>query len=437
MKPRTLLLGLAGAAVACSINLSKLHAELPAGTYTYIQIDDDKGKYGTWASPDWMKYFGLTAGNLTDARFKDVVSGRHFYKNPGGDMTNGGANWRRVDLGFNVDAHIIVDVDGDEFGDILAQAGDNAQTKRNSTYLEIWWFEATDVQGLQWTRQNGGRPVGRVLKAGNHVLAHNFGSAQIEMGGKPEIYVTTVDGTYYFKLPQNPNDGPQDWARVKVTMGDGYNTCEAVADIDGDGHNDIVGTAAEPADQSQIIWWHNPGQPGKGDWKRYIVGSLNIERGATAVADVDGDGHPDVIAAEETGSAATRQGRIYWFKHPGKMTEGRPWPRKDVSGKYFSIQSLHAADLDGDGDIDFVAGEHRHGAKVSLSEMRLFVFENDGRGRFTRNQIAHGYDHHDGCKLADLDNDGDIDIISTGWDDDHWQYVRLWRNDARRPDGGP
>jgi hypothetical protein len=167
------------------------------------------------------------------------------------------------------------------------------------------------------------------------------------------------------------------------------------------------------------------------------VGSLNIERGALAAADVDGDGRPDVIAAEETGSAATRQGRIYWFKHPGETTEGQSWSRNNISGEYFSIQSLHAADMDGDGDIDFVAGEHRHGAKVSLSEMRLLIFENDGRGRFMRSQIAQGYDHHDGCKPADLDNDGDVDIISTGWDDEHWQYVRLWRNDVRRSPVGP
>jgi hypothetical protein len=347
-------------------------------------------------------------------------------------LSNGGANWPRVDLGFNVDANIILDIDGDPFGDVLAQAGDHAETRQTSTDLEIWWFEATDVAGSQWQRQNGDRPVGRVPKAGDHVLAHHFGAAQIDPGGKPEIYVTSAEGTYVFQVPEDPNRLPREWERVKITAGNGYNTGEAVADLDGDGYNDIIGTAAE--DESLIIWWQNPGQPGQGNWKRFLIGSLNIERGAIAVADCDGDGNEDVIAAEETGSSATRQGSIVWFKNPGKAPDRQPWSRKEVAGEYFSIQSLHAADLDRDGDSDFVAGEHRHGANVRLSEMGLFVFENDGRGQFTRHEIARGYDHHDGCKLVDLEEDGDLDLLSTGWDDDHWRYVRLWRNEAIPPD---
>jgi hypothetical protein len=400
-----------------------------ASSHTYIQIEDQKGKYGAWASPGNMKYFGLAAGNITSKRSRDVVAGRYFYRNPGGDMANGGVNWRRTDLGYNVDANVIMDVDGDSFGDVLAQAGENADVKDRSNTLEIWWFEATDPDGTRFMKQNGGRPVGRTPRSGYHVITHGFGAAQIEKGGKPEVYVASPAGVWYFKVPGDPNRAPQDWEHVKVTP-EGYNSCEAVADIDGDGHNDIVGIAADSKDETGIVWWRNPGRPGEGNWRRFGVGSLNIERGAIALSDFDGDGRPDVVAAEETGTAATRQGSIYWFKNPGTLTGTRPWQRKYIAGKYFSIQSLRAADLDRDGDIDFVAGEHRHRAKVGFDELGLYLFENDGHARFTRKEIARGYDHHDGCKLVDLDGDGDIDILSTGWDGDHWRYLRLWRNDA-------
>jgi hypothetical protein len=76
--------------------------------------------------------------------------------------------------------------------------------------------------------------------------------------------------------------------------------------------------------------------------------------------------------------------------------------------------SLDVGDLDNDGDLDVVAGEHNI---KEPSSAKVYFFENrDGKGRsWVRHIIHFGDEHHDGTQLVDIDGDGDLDIISIGW----------------------
>ena len=75
--------------------------------------------------------------------------------------------------------------------------------------------------------------------------------------------------------------------------------------------------------------------------------------------------------------------------------------------------SLDVGDIDGDGDIDVVVGEH---STSDAAAMSLILFENAGDSdTWARGQIHVGDEHHDGAQLVDLDRDGDLDIVSIGW----------------------
>ncbi|MCK5700407.1 MAG: VCBS repeat-containing protein, partial [Cyclobacteriaceae bacterium] len=96
-----------------------IQAQSPVNSWSYIEIDNNKSKWGDYDDPNWLRYFGLDMGDLNGDGLKDILTGRWIYLNPGTDMSG---DWTKVDIGINADGILVMDVDGDEYGDIIAQA---------------------------------------------------------------------------------------------------------------------------------------------------------------------------------------------------------------------------------------------------------------------------------------------------------------------------
>ena len=107
--------------------------------WTYIPVDSLKQKWGDWAEPEWLRYFGLDAADINKDGDCDILSGRYIYHNPGGSMN---AAWERSALDDNVDGIFLTDVDGDEFADIIAQA-----------LPHVYWYEALSQKGDRYRRR--------------------------------------------------------------------------------------------------------------------------------------------------------------------------------------------------------------------------------------------------------------------------------------------
>jgi hypothetical protein len=125
----------------------------------------------------------------------------------------------------------------------------------------------------------------------------------------------------------------------------------------------------------------------------------DVRRVADAqVGDLNGDGLPD-IAVAVFGYA---HGEILWLENLGNLT--------------FRDHRLHTApgtihvplaDFDGDGDLDIAA-------VVSQDEEEVWVFENLGAGRFQPRRLFYSPNFDLGSAgliAADLDGDGDIDLV--------------------------
>jgi hypothetical protein len=356
--------------------------------WTYIQVDD--GRAG--------RAFGLAMGDLTGDGYGDIVSGPYFYRNPGGDMTG---PWSRVTLPNDVDAQLIVDVDGDALADIIAE-----------NLPAVYWLEATDLQGSSWSAIQ----IGTLPETGHH-NGQGYALAQIVAGGKPEILLPGgTESIYYFEIPTDPSTG--NWPRTQITN----ETREegiGVGDIDGDGDNDIA-ARHDVADGWKVAWWENPGN-GTGNWTKYIIGSSSNRPDRFAVADINRDGRLDIVMSEET---PLEDASVYWFEQPTDP-KSPDWTRHTVVTQY-TTNSMDVADMDKDGDIDIITGEHRGTEKVAIWEN-----VNDGSSWVER-VVSEGRESHLGARVADLDGDGDLEIASIAWDD--YQYLHLWRNDA--PVGG-
>lgn len=371
--------------------------QLSLDSWSYIQVDDDRAKWGDFDPPTWAAYFGLALGDIRRNGLLDIVSGRYFYRNPGGDMT---AAWQRVDFGFNVDAMLIADVDGDARGDVIAEALPN-----------VYWLEA-NANGSAWTP----RIIGQVPST-SHVNSQCYASAQLIAGGKPELFLDGEDGTYFFEIPTaNPQAGS--WPRTKITS-NSY-ACGA-GDIDGDGLLDVVGATYDSP--RLIAWWKNPGDGSPG-WQKFTIGGvIAVVPDRIEAADVNGDGRPDILVTEERFNLPAPDLNTFWFEAPLDPTSGN-WARHTLTTQY-STNSLGVADVDNDGDFDVVTGEHK-------GTLNVTIWENDGTGSaWTGHPVSTGHESHIGTRLADLDGDGDLDIVSHAFD--AYQELHLWRNDSPAP----
>lgn len=89
-----------------------------------------------------------------------------------------------------------------------------------------------------------------------------------------------------------------------------------------------------------------------------------------------------------------------------------------------SPHSLSAADLDGDGEVEIVVGEHDP-FHPYRSKSRLYAYKKaDARGlTWSRYTIDDRFEHHDGAKVVQL-GPGRQAIISHGWMDS--AYVHVW-----------
>lgn len=85
---------------------------------------------------------------------------------------------------------------------------------------------------------------------------------------------------------------------------------------------------------------------------------------------------------------------------------------------------MDVADFDRDGLIDIVIGEHRGSKQVK-------IWKNIAGGFAWQEQLVdEGKESHLGTRVADLDRDGDLEIVSIAWDD--YPALHLWRNDAKQ-----
>ena len=142
---------------------------------------------------------------------------------------------------------------------------------------------------------------------------------------------------------------------------------------------------------------------------RHLTNQIPLNGSGVALGDIDGDGRPDVVLGGLQGAGRVFRNEGSWRFTDATGSSGIAWDGVDVTG-------VLLADLDGDGDLDLVANSLGAGTTTWF---------NDGKGRFTRGQVLNA--RRAGMSLAagDLDGDGDLDL-----------YVANYRGVTVRDDPG-
>lgn len=369
--------------------------------WTYVPIDSNKQKWGDWNEPQWLRYFGLDAGDVDRDGYLDVISGRYVYHHPGDDMTK---PWRRTTLDDNVDGIFYTNVDDDDWADIIAMALPN-----------IYWYEAMDQQGTTYRRT-----LISSVPATSHVNSQGFEQADVIAGGKPELLIAGNGNVYCISIPQRIEAG-KPWPTQLIAA----NTSDegiGFGDIDGDGDIDLSCGRRPPGESEPtiLVWFENPGQVDQ-PWTDYVVGHTDHPIDRIEIADLNGDGQVEIAMAEERYPGLEPDGSLCWFAV--QKDRKQEWKKHRIATQ-FSSNNLDLGDVDGDGDIDLLTGEHKG------PTLELQIWENDGQANFTKHVIDTGKENHLGTQWVDLDADGDLDIIGAAWDNYSWQHV--WINNQKK-----
>ena len=185
-------------------------------------------------------------------------------------------------------------------------------------------------------------------------------------------------------------------------------------DLDRDGDFDVVGAAVNG---DRITWWENLDTVGLAWLAHDVDATFDGARGVT-VSDVDGDGDPDLVGAARDDDAVT-----WWENLDGLALN---WSEHVVSSTFDGAVSVDTRDLDRDGDQDVVA--------AAVLDDQVTWWENlDGAGTsWLERPLATALDGPFSVAIADLDSDGDPDLLAPGFNDDR---IAWWRNDSlhRRP----
>ena len=126
-------------------------------------------------------------------------------------------------------------------------------------------------------------------------------------------------------------------------------------------------------------------------------------------ADMDGDGDLDIVAAAFTDNI------ISWYENDGAASPS--WTTHDVVTNANGVRTIYVADIDNDGDLDIVAG--------LFGNKAITWYENNGAASsWTTHTVDTNSDGVVGVHVADLDADGYLDIIGAWEVDDEIKWYK-------------
>ena len=268
------------------------------------------------------------------------------------------------------------DLDGDGDNDVLsASRGDS----------KIAWYENTNGHGSFGPEQLIG------------ILNQTTWTRAADLDGDSDIDVLAISSPGDLIVWYENIDGQGSFSQQRIISANvDLPTSAIVADLDGDGDNDVISASKN---DNKVAWYENTN--GLGDFG--IQKIIDIVSSANAVysSDLDGDGDLDVLAT----SAGNK--RLLWYENLnglGNFGSARIIVETPNFGGFVFVSSK---DLDSDGDLDVISAE--------FGGNRVAWYENlDGLGNFGVQQIIDSQITKPlEIYSTDLDNDGDNDILST------------------------
>ena len=278
-------------------------------------------------------------------------------------------------------------------------------------------------------------------------------------------FVGTGLGVYWLECPEVVTDK---WIFHQISLDFSGTHCVLIADADEDGKKDIIVNNFHPADftprrgltknlfPSSIICYPIPDKPKNShQWKGYVLADGDAPGGShyMSMADIDGDGKKEMFVGAKGEPFKNGNYFAVWKAADDRL---RPWNKIKVFSEHLGATHIYGADVNGDGKNDLIAArghgkglvwfkapefnaieiddklERPHTMDIAdldkdgdvdiiacgNDSLRLEWYENDGKGKFTRHLINADQQAYD-VSIQDINGDGELDFIIAGWRQSH------------------
>jgi hypothetical protein len=366
---------------------------LPAPQFTKKaigQLVNDKAAFNTFSAVG-----DINGNGRPDVVLCGRIGNLAWFENPGND-----GEWKRhlIDDTERIECGgQVYDITGNGLGDIIV--GGDGQIN------EVFWWENAGKPDTFWKK--------RIVAHTQNTQFHDTIIGDVTGDGVVSVVFTNQrNGTTLYRIPIPKDATEEPWPdidivaeklRVPSPMPDRDFQPEeglAIGDIDGDGKSEIVcGTR----------WCKYI----NGNWAVYTFAPPEYLSTKCQVADIDNDGKLEIILSEGDPCiyGKPQGGKAAWFKAGDDITQ--PWTEHVLEDNLLDAHSLGVGDICKNGNMDIMVGEigvgdYKGGYKSRAP--RILVFENDGKGNFTRHVIDEGTGIHDAV-LADMRGAGVLDIV--------------------------
>ena len=274
-------------------------------------------------------------------------------------------------------------------------------------------------------------------------------------GDGDQDFIGSNNTVFWLECPAKPLGGPWKYRTVDDEILGTH--CLITGDVNQDGQIDLIANSGRTAEKTSIpnslTWLQVPKNPYTAKhWIRHVFARGDAPGGShyTGFGDVNGDGRPDISCAAKGGDAFPGGQWFAWWEQPKDPTQA--WEKHLLAVNQPGATNIMPADLNGDGHTDYFATRgHGQGVlwfkgpkfkSVEIDPEIIFPhsldlgdldndgdldavtsskdpvdvtawYENNGRGKFTRRVIASKQGSYD-TRAIDMDNDGDKDILIAG-----------------------
>ena len=278
-----------------------------------------------------------------------------------------------------------VDLDGDGDLDYLVADGSNHTVR---------WFENDNGSGSAWTVHT----VDPDLSGATSVKA-----ADINGDGVLDLIATGFSGN---RVAWYERSGAT-WTRHTISLIGGGPT--EVLDFDHDGDMDIV-VAAEGRNE---LWWFENMVGDGSDWTPRMIESAIGQPMDLAVADVDGDGDPDIVAGRYDDDL------VSWWENEHSHRRFLATDQVPIRGGLADPRAVEVADLNGDGLLDVVTGLWTGDAVTAYLQLTPTLW--------LENSVGTGFDSARDVSVGDINGDGFPDIVGAAV---YGDAIKWWQNDG-------